>query len=152
MDGLSSLGAGGRETEAGLSWGGSNSKPGWRRWSPFPLQATRLVTLGDFRCGGDREGRGLPGREVIFRASSLCSLGDPRCWGWGGAGAGVRRWGHHVSGLIITRRLGCPQASPPYKGSREPGRPAPPAGEGGWVAAQVRAQDSLGSGLSAPRP
>lgn len=35
----------------------------------------------------------------------------------GCAGAGVRGWGRHVSRLIITRRLGCPPASPPYKGS-----------------------------------
>lgn len=84
------------------------------------------------------------------RAACLLREGPAsgRCGGgWGGAG----RWwgvGSPRVRLIITWRLGCPGASPPYKGSRGPGRPPHPQGKGGDSAgiSEPRGEDPGGAG------
>lgn len=55
-----------------------------------------------------------------------------------------------MSGLIITQRLGCPLASPPYKGSRELGEANPSHGRRGLggSSGQGRAQIQARSGTA----
>lgn len=63
-----------------------------------------------------------PGTELFLEQASPCLQSPrPRHWGGGGVGQAAGVGGsNHVSGLIITRHLGCPQALPPYMDSLDP--------------------------------
>lgn len=115
--------------------------PGWEAVVAAPLQSPSLREVSAL----EGTPRGLCREPGLFLERALrcllCRRPSPAGWGRdGGRGGRCRGRGRHVSGLIITGRLGCPRPRLLTRAAAGPGG-AGRAGQGGWVA--TRAEQEL---------
>ena len=115
--------------------------PGWEAVVAIPLQSPSLREVSAL----EGTPRGLCREPGLFLERALrcllCRRPSPAGWGRdGGRGGRCRGRGRHVSGLIITGRLGCPRPRLLTRAAAGPGG-AGRAGQGGWAA--TRAEQEL---------